>query len=464
MKAKYKTISIYSLVLIIFFNAGCKKQDEFLDAKPNQALVVPATLEDFQTLLNNTNIFNIGNDPALGEISTDDFYVTPSVLQSSAVTPRNSYTWNKQIYDAGARVTDWGAPYLQVYYANNVLDGLARKSFPSGQQALYNQIKGTALFYRSYAFYNLVQTFALPYDPATAKTDAGILLRLSADLNIKVPRSSEQECYDQILADLNSALPLLPLKGNSPTQPSQIAVNALLARIYLAIGDYPNALVHADNCLQSFSILTDFNSLNAPTATSISSTFMVEDIYHSSIVNYSIFAGRRNAVVDSVLYLSYDNNDLRKSKFFAILDGLSQYPRFVGSYDYIGYKYDGLATDEMFLIRAECNARAGNNTAALGDLNTLLKTRWKAGTFIPLTAASANEALSLILTERRKELLFRGLRWTDLRRLNRDSRFKTDLTRNLGGTIYNLPAGDARYALPIPDAEIALSGIPQNQR
>jgi hypothetical protein len=53
---------------------GCKKQNQFLDAKPNEALAVATTLADFQLMLNNENLFNI-NDPALGLISAEPLYM-----------------------------------------------------------------------------------------------------------------------------------------------------------------------------------------------------------------------------------------------------------------------------------------------------------------------------------------------------------------------------------------------------
>jgi hypothetical protein len=100
----------------------------------------------------------------------------------------------------------------------------------------------------------------------------------------------------------------------------------------------------------------------------------------------------------------------------------------------------------------------------MNDLNTLLMTRWKTGTFVPYQAANADDALQQILTERKKELLFRGTRWADLRRLNKDSKFAMTLTRIINGVTYTLPPNDPRYAMPIPDNEISLSGIPQNAR
>jgi hypothetical protein len=100
---------------------------------------------------------------------------------------------------------------------------------------------------------------------------------------------------------------------------------------------------------------------------------------------------------------------------------------------------------------------------ALSDLNTLLVKRWTNGNFTPFTASSALEAQDTILEERRKELAFRGLRWTDLRRLNKEGANIT-LTRLLFGQTYHLSPNSPYYVLPIPPDVIALSGIQQNQR
>ncbi len=70
-----------------------------------------------------------------------------------------------------------------------------------------------------------------------------------------------------------------------------------------------------------------------------------------------------------------------------------------------------------------------------------------------------------ILEERRKELPFTGqLRWEDLRRLNKDQRFAKILVRTIAGNEYQLLPNSKRYVFPIPDIEIELSGIPQNER
>jgi hypothetical protein len=448
-------------VLIFLFAGGCKKQDAFLNAKPNQNLAVPSTLGDYELLLENESLFNRGPDPGLGEISTDDYYVTDNVYNNrlATVIERNAYIWAKDIYQGFSYVSDWNAPYKQVYVANTVLDGLSSVKYSPDQQDLYNQIRGEALYFRSYAFYNLVKTFSVPYDSATAGTDLGIPLRLHADINVKSFRATEQQCYDQVISDIKTADHLLPLSAQSPTKPSAVAARGLLARIYLSIGNYDSAYKYADDCLASYSTLVDYNTLN-PGRFTISTSFLKEDLYHAAM-SYGILAAHRYSITDSVLYNSYDSNDLRKTVFFIISGGL---PYFRGNYDYRYYTYDGIATDEIYLIRSECNARMGNTAAAMNDLNTLLVTRWLTGTFVPYTTTDPMDALKQILAERRKELVFRGARWTDLRRLNKDPQFAVTLSRIINGTIYTLPPKDPRYAMPIPDAEIQLSGIPQNPR
>ena len=457
-----KNTSLQILIVCLIFTA-CKKQDDFLNQKPNASLSTITTLSSCQLLLQDEAVFNVF-DPALGEMATDDYYLPTTTYNGVSAVEQNSYLWAQTIYPAGSTVNDFVGPYRQIDYANTVLDALPNISYPASQQVLYNTIKGTALWYRARAFYNMVQTFALPYDSATAATELGIPLPLTSDFNTPVTRVNQKDCYTQITNDLLTSIGLLPVMPPIITQPSKVATYGLLARIYLAMGNYNKAFLYADTCLSMNGQLVDYNSIPTPAAsarTIISSGFFVEDIFHSAMYNYTLVIPAVRSIVDSSLYNSYAPNDLRLSLFFVIKSGL---PFFRGTYDYKSNNYSGIATDEIYLIRAECNARLGNVIAAMNDLNSLLIKRWKTGTFVNYTATSADDAIKQILVERRKELIFRGARWTDLRRLNKDNRFAITLTRIINGVSYTLAPNSPRYAYPFDDQEIQLTGIPQNLR
>jgi hypothetical protein len=92
-----------------------------------------------------------------------------------------------------------------------------------------------------------------------------------------------------------------------------------------------------------------------------------------------------------------------------------------------------------------------------------LATRYKAGTYKPYLLTGAGEVLKLILSERRKELVYRGLRWMDIKRLNLEGQ-EIVLKRLVDGKEYRLVPNENRYALPLPADIVRIAGIPQNPR
>lgn len=456
-----KTTYIFLIFLSISCLIACKKQDEFLAVKPNDALSTPQTLGDLQLLLNNEELFNMTSDPALGAIASEEYYVlTPQWKTLSTAVQRNSYIWAKDIYQGEPYSSDWDQSYEQIYYANTVLDYLPKIEYSSQEQKVYDNIKGSALFLRGYASYSLVQTFAMPYDPATYTSSLGIPIRLSSDPNTKSVRPSIKENYQQILSDVNASVDLLPNFPDKPTRPSKWAAYALLARISLAIRDYDKAYEYADKCLKIKTVLTDYNTLSPGTYT-LSTDFLNEDIYHRTLTAHTIPRSRVNCIINPDLYAEYAPNDIRREKvLYTYQNGI----RFRGSYAVKTGLYSGLAVDEILLIRAETAVRAGNLTQGLKDVNELLKYRFKTETFSPIDIQDQSQLLKRILLERRKELINRGLRWTDLRRLNLEEPFKQTLSREIEGITYKLLPNDKKYAFPIPDREIQLTGMLQNER
>ena len=109
------------MAVLSCISLSCEK--DFLDKKPDSALLVPESLEDLQALLDNSNsVMNYA--PYLSAFSTDDFYITDNGFTSAQFDVRNSYTWAAEIYQPGSAVTDWNRMYQQVFYANVVLDKL----------------------------------------------------------------------------------------------------------------------------------------------------------------------------------------------------------------------------------------------------------------------------------------------------------------------------------------------------
>lgn len=453
-----KMITRLTLILITVLHFTCKK---YLDQVPDKSLAIPTTLKEFRGLLDNDNLilYNV----SLGDYGSDDYYLTFTDWQAKGVLARNCYIWAPDIYEGDNTITkDWNLPYQMIYIANVVLEGLKKIQITNlGDQVEHNNIKAQALFYRASMFYNLQETYGNPYKPLTADTDLGIPLRLSSKINEKYTRASVQATYDQIINDLIEAKDLVtdPIPTVNKNRPCKASVYAMLSKIYLSMQQYPEAAKYADSCITSYGTLLDYNTI------SLTSTTPFDRVTNPEIMFFTIGLYSQVSttnLVDTTLYQSYNSNDLRKSIFFQLNSNKASFNK--RGYSGASQSFYGIATDEIYLIRAECYARAGNTSTAMTLLNSLLLKRWKTGTFTSLTAATPDEAIRKILEERRKELVFRGIRWADLRRLNQDPRFAIQLKRVLNGQTFILPPNDNKYTMPIPEDEINLSGIPQNPR
>jgi starch-binding outer membrane protein, SusD/RagB family len=458
---RYKHIlKTYCILIFLLCLFSCKK---YLETKSVQTLSTPQTLDDLQAILQTPDL---NTAMRLNNTGTDEYYLLYNDWLGRPEIDKEGHVWDAQLNDG----EDWNQQYITVFYANTVLFNLEHIS-PNGQLQKWNTIKGASLFFRAYSFFQLAQLYAPQYDPATAHTDLGIPLRLSADFNQPSTRSTVEQTYNRVIQDLQDALDLLPdvlpQSKISKIQPSRTACYALLARTYLQMGNYAKAKENADACLNLYNVLLDFNDPDwIPNPSSTIVPFNPEMIFYTSTgspVNANI-----RAKIDSNLYKSFDVNDWRKTVFFRLnSDGISY--RFKGSYNGVASDlFNGLATDEIYLIRAECYAREGNTMAAIKDLNDLLRTRWKkvsgVSTYIDQTAVDANDALAKIVAERKKEMIDRGIRWSDLKRLNKDSRFAITLRRTLNGQIYSLTPNDLRYTLLIPSEVIDLTKLQQNPR
>ncbi len=455
-------------ILLVLLSAGiitassCQK--EYLEKKPDRSLLVPSTLEDFQSLMDNLDVFNIS--PSLPIIASDDFFGNDDNINTLA-TPyeKNSYLWQKDI-DEGMTIGDWQIPYQQVFYANIILDGMDHIKRTADNAADWDRIKGMTLFHRAYAFFNIAQMYAAPYDTQTANSTLGIPVRLHADVTVKSERSTLAQSYNQIIEDLKLAGQLLPLSQAFQNRPTHISAQALLARVSLSMQDYQSALEYADSVLKHGVVLKNYSALDtmATVPFPVVPTYSNEEVLFYSQTTVETFGLATSTTVSDTLYTQYLSGDLRKVVFYGNNGDGSYW--FKGRYTGLSYLFfSGIASDEVYLIKAECEARKGNVSIAMRYLNDLLRSRWNKGmSFTEFTAETEEAALRLILRERRKELAFRGLRWGDLRRLNMEDRFRTTITRTFEGDEYILEPNSPRYTFPIPQTEINSSGIEQNPR
>lgn len=446
-----KRLIYLTLPILTTLFTSCSK--EWLDAKRDISLIVPTTLVDMRLLMNNDR--PLAQDGRIfAEVAADDYYVLEDQLNTANYTYRSTYLWMDDIYNPDQQVTDWNTSYRQVFIANAVLAGLEKIEPTTSTLIEYNDIKGAALFFRAKAFFNLTEIFAKPYDPTTANTDLGIPLQLDPDINSPITRATVKETWNKIVTDLQEAAKLLKPLPTVITNASRCTANALLARVYLCLQDYEKALYHATESLKDKSDLLDYNSLNLA-ATYPVPRFNNEVIMHSEMAAYTSAFMTINSRTQRELYDSYDTDDLRKQVFFRRLtDGEFS---FRGTYSGNAQVFSGFAVNEMYITRAECYARLGDPDAAMDDLNTLLVKRYKQGFFTELMASSKEEALQIVLKERRKELLRRGLRWSDIRRLNKEPQFQKSFTRTWQENIYTLTPEKIRdYTAPFPYTAISV--------
>jgi len=436
-------------------------QEDFLEVKPSSDIVQPTTPEDFQQLLDNANIFNY--TAALPQMAADEYFIYSREILDGLVTAtqRNSYTWEKDLYGGEVKRGDWNTPYSAVFYANSVLDGLEQQKISS------DNLRGWALFARAYNMFNLASNFAVAYDEQTAASDLGIPIRLHPEVDVLEQRATLKESFGQILTDLLEAAQLLDrdVPQANRNRPSKAAAFGMLARVYLYMRDYEAAERYADSSLLIFNKLIDYNTVSQTSATPFS--YNTEEVLYVSrqIVDYSSTTSYSSTVdnhcaVDTVLMAMYEDDDLRRAIFFR--------ENSQGYYNvkrgYLGgglYPFSGIATDEIFLIKAECAARRVDFETALVYLNDLLSKRHRTGTFKSIQ--DQGNVLELVINERRKELVWRGLRWLDIKRLNKEGA-GIRLSRDLDGDTFVLEPNSPNYVFPIPDDEVSMSGLIQNER
>ena len=432
---------------------GC---DDYLEVKPDQSVVVPETVQDVRALLDNTTVFN--EQPAIPAMADDDFRISDAGYSSlSNNIEQGAYIWADDPY-LGGSVGDWNRMYSQVFYANialETLDGLA----PHDEEV--NGLRGTALFFRAYAYLQLLQVFAPPYVQDGLNSERlGIILRERADVNDVPERTDLETSYQKVLSDLKLAASLLPDQTIVSTRPTKSAAYGALARAHLVMFNFGQSADAAEKALDSYGERLDFNKLDSSSVQPFE-RFNKETVFYSNLMSYAFFRSPE-VYINPDLASHYGDNDLRKLLYFQVgEDSLLRLTKPLGATTQM---FGGIAVGELELMAAEGYARSGQEQRALHYLNRFVSHRYKTGTWLPYTDLEQTDLLDIILLERRKELVGRGLNWSDLRRLNQESGKEQTILKSLNGNDYTLHSNSPRYTFPIPDNEVTLNNIVQNDR
>lgn len=411
MKNIFNTKIIASLLAVSMILSSCS--NELLELEPvdslssnlvfvNQQGANAAVLGMYGGLAGNFGF----RKHVVGDIITNDVSHTGSFFSWRDLTSKIWDPTNGEINSI------WSSSYNNINRANNIItqvDGIDMS------QALKDQYKGEALFVRALNHFSLANYFG----------DVPLILRATAapiDESYFVSRDPKAAVYAGVLKDLTDAISLLPASystnNNTRHRATKGAAQALLARLYLYTGDFPNAGIAATSVIESSNYaLVPFENQVAGKATTEAIFELFFDANNQNPVTFWYGrgnGGRYEFGVTAELWNAYADGDLRRAASI----------REEAPGVFVNFKYrdnttgtDGvhiLRLAEMFFIRAEARVRASNFTGASEDLQVIKRRAFGDQSLQVSLPTNINDALDVILEERRLEFAFEGHRWHDM--------------------------------------------------
>ncbi|MEL1241206.1 RagB/SusD family nutrient uptake outer membrane protein [Flavobacterium flavipallidum] len=451
-----KKILIYIGVLATVFTS-C---DNYVDIK-TEGKLIPKETANYRYLLNNASSFNFTY--SLVDVSSDDIvmrddhatYFDAYYASSAYYKPFvNTYKWADEVYPIGESDSNLNTMYAALNICNVVISEVMNST--NGTDAERLALKGEAQVHRAFYYLTLVNTFGKAFDPATSSTDPGVPLFTEPTVDADIVRASVQKVYDLIVSDLTEAIDS-GLKsvntGRNVGFSSKASAYGLLARTYLYMGEYAKALTNAEAALALQNTLLNLETYASYGDYSWPTTFQDPEIMLSKSSNSYMYSPTILSLSDELLN-SFDTKDLRYQLYTRPISNMtwgsfSQGRAYCKEYLSGDARNAGPTVPEMYVIKAECEARNGNATTAMATINTLRKKRFKAAEYYDLTATNAEDALVIVLAERRRELMCRGgFRWFDLKRLNKDPRFAKTITHKYLTETHILEPNGNRYQFP----------------
>lgn len=402
--------------------------------------------------------------------SKDPFIGCSNVSALSAMQEYTDNTWNRL--------------YKQISIANLVIEQLDER-FRNDPQ--YNRIKGEALFLRGQALLYLVNCYAKPYTVATASTDPGIPLKLTAPIEDRdYRRNSVREVYDRIVSDLKDAARLLDgVENRSIYRAGPAAAHALLGRTYLYMQRWDDAIDEADIVLRDARYsLYDLAAVNADNSGSSYRPAVwggSPEVLFSQGPLYYVGYSQSYYVAPQEVYALFGSDDIRRGQFYedwSFIAGPTDGWRL--RYKHATDQGSGIVSNclairlpEVVLNKAEALAHrsgAGDAEQAARLVAGLRAKRLRAGSSTEVTE-TGTALIDAIRLERRKELFQEGHRWFDLKRyaVQEDHPLRQAISHQVwqldNAQLYEgeivLPAYDpaapGNWLLPIPRREIEIN-------
>lgn len=478
MKIFKKHIVITLTAAALFSAIGCKK--EFLEIVPKgQAIAINTS--DYEKILNanfissqfTANVY-LGDEMAALQPNFNNMPGEPGRRFMRL------FQYSDRVYNADQlpdEITDPNNYIRKLYLFNKVINEVMNSQGGTESQKL--SILAEAKAGRAICNFMFVSDFTKPYNQTTAATDLGIPNLTVADVTQKdFKRGTLQQAYDLILKDLKEALPNLGVLTHR-RKISRLAAEFYLARVYIAMNNFTEAKVHVDAAFQEVSksvipmALYDYTVVLDPDNPDAPDTWFPDFGYglageplaaNNSQTIYNVTCTWFNfSAADAILFSPqtaglYGSTDRRLNLYTPYsFSADEEYPssmrrRTTGLFTGIDV---GPSLADLYLMRAECNARANILSEAVSDL-LILRTKRISGPAaqVPASVASDQKALvRFILDERIREFAISGLRWLDMRRLSQDPVYNNHINLNhrvynqVGAVVGTYPLRPERYAL-----------------
>ena len=412
-----KRIYIYSLLLTIALGSvSCKK---YLDEKPNNAIAIEDAIIDAGTAraaiigaYDRVQSYYASQYPTLGTITADNVIFNGTLseylqLDQNAIPTDNVIT-----------IGTYQNIYKAINSANSVIAGVPAVSDPLLTAAEKNRIVGEAYFIRALSYFDLARGWG------------GVQLQLKPTTDLAglkgVKRSTLDQTYDQVLADLIQAENLLPEDGTTRNRAQKSTARALRARLHLYRKQWADAENYASQVIVNtkYALVKPYKSFF--TAPFLTSESVFELTYSANDKNgfwstwYPSSAGGSFTLKPSDKIVAKLNDPLVGGSRNALIAGTA--PTIYG----VLYNTTAASIDpsyviriaELYLIRAEARAQQGKLTGANSAASDLNIIRDRAGV-APTVATTQADLLQAIEDENSVEFAFEAHRWFDLTRTGR---------------------------------------------